>query len=156
MMETFLTDYLPWLWLAVLVISIIIEAATLALTTIWTGIAALPMIFLSMLPIPFRWQLLIFALLTLILVLFTRPFAVSKLHVGRKNDTNVHALEGQKVLVLKAVSDFEKGEAKAKNGVIWTVVSESGEAIPAQTIGIVKRVEGNSLVIAPLSADTNT
>lgn len=148
-MTEILLNNLPWFWVAVLILSIIIEAATMALTTIWAAIAAVPLIFVSMLPVPFKWQLLLFAVLALALALITRPFAVKKLRVGEHDSTNVNALEGQKVLLSKAVSAFEKGEVKARNGVIWTAVSASGDDIPENTVCTVVRVEGNNLIVAP-------
>lgn len=116
------------------------------MTTIWAAIASLPLIFISRTGLPFKWQLLIFVLLTLILLIFTRPFAVKKLKLG-KNKTNVNNMEGQEVFVTKAISKFQKGEAKAKNGVIWTVSSADGLDIPENTICIVTEVQGNTLEI---------
>lgn len=73
---------------------------------------------------------------------------MKKLKLG-KNVTNVNTLEGQEVLVIKAISKFEKGEAKATNGVIWTVTSAEGVDIPENTICTVKKVDGNTLIIEP-------
>ncbi|MCQ2982614.1 MAG: NfeD family protein [Treponemataceae bacterium] len=151
-MMSFIVSHLPWFWVGVLVLCLVIEAATMALTTVWAAIAALPLIFLSMLPVPFKWQLLIFAVLTLALAVITRPFAVKKLKVGEHDSTNVNALEGQEVLLITGISRFEKGEAKAKNGVVWTATSGTGNDIPEKTVCIVLRVEGNNLVVAPKDA----
>ena len=82
------------------------------------------------------------------MIVFTRPFVMKKLKLG-KNVTNVNTLEGQEVLVIKAISKFEKGEAKATNGVIWTVTSAEGVDIPENTICTVKKVDGNTLIIEP-------
>jgi len=152
-MVTFIVSHLPWFWVAVLIVCLVIEAGTGALTTIWAAIAAFPLIFIAMLPVPFKWQLLIFAALTLALAVITRPFAVKKLKVGEHDSTNVNAMEGQEVLLTKRISRFEKGEAKARNGVIWTATADSGDEIPEQTVCIVRRVEGNNLVVAPKDAE---
>lgn len=145
-MLDFILNNLPWLWLGVLVICIIIEAFTLSLTTIWSAIAAIPMIFISKTGMPFKWQLLIFALITLGLIIFTRPFAIKKLKIGRSK-TNVNSLIGQEILVTKTVSQFQKGEAKTNNGVIWSVKSENDEEIAKGTVCIISEVEGNTLII---------
>ena len=94
------------------------------LATIWAAISAFFMIFISRTSIPFKWQLLIFLAITIILIIFTRPFAVKKLKLG-KDKMNVNALEGQEVIVTKAIKEFEKGEVKAKNGVFWTAASSN-------------------------------
>ena len=147
-MTNFILSLLPWIWLTLLVIFVVIEAFTMSLTTIWPAIASLPLIFIAKTGLPFKWQLLIFVLLTLVLVIFTRPFAVKKLKIG-KDKTNVNDMEGQEVLVTKAILQFQKGEAKSKNGVLWTVTSSDGTEIPENTICIITKVQGNTLEIKP-------
>ena len=146
-MIAFLISNLPWFWLAILVLCLIIEGITMSLTTIWAAIAAVPFIFIAKTPIPFRWQLLIFVVITVVLIVFTRPFAVKKLNVGKENSTNVNALEGQEVLVVKKITPFEKGLAKSKNGVEWTAVSEESKEIEEGTICTIQKIEGNTLIL---------
>ena len=110
-MMDFLNTYDIWIWLSLMVVFVVIEACTMFLTTIWAAIAALPLIFVAITPLEFQWQLLIFVLLTLILVLVTRPIAVKKLKIG-KYKTNVESLSGQEFLVLKKISKFNSYYAK--------------------------------------------
>lgn len=145
-MLEFLSNLGPWFWFAILIVCIIIEAFTLSLTTIWSAIAAIPLIFIAKTNLDFKWQLLIFALLTVALIVFTRPFAIKKLKIGR-NRTNINTMVGQEVLVTKGISRFQKGEVKAENAVIWSAKSENEEDIPKNTVCIVKAVEGNTLII---------
>lgn len=148
-MTDFIISHLQWFWLAVMVICIIVEAATtFALTTIWAALSAFVMIFLCKTEMAFRWQLLIFLALTIVLIVFTRPFVMKKLKLG-KNVTNVNTLEGQEVLVTKAVSKFEKGQAKATGGVIWTVKAYDDGDIAEGTVCTVVKVDGNTLIIQP-------
>ncbi|MBR6582622.1 MAG: NfeD family protein [Treponema sp.] len=149
MME-FITSNLPWFWLIVLIACCTIEAFTMGLTTIWAGIAALPMIFIALTGLPFRWQLLIFVILTVLLIIFTRPFAVKKLKNG-KEKTNVNTLCGEEVLITKKVTKFEKGEAKAKNGVVWTTKSSNDEEIAEGTICKIVEVQGNTIIVEPIN-----
>lgn len=145
-MYDFIMSNLMWFWLAIMIVCIVIEAITFNLTTVWAAIAAFVMIFLSKTGIDFKWQLLIFLALTIVLIVFTRPFVMKKLKLG-KNVTNVNTMEGQEVLVVKAVSKFAKGEAKAVNGVIWSVTSEEGVDIAEGTVCIVTKVDGNTLTV---------
>lgn len=146
-MIAFFISNLPWFWLALLVMCLIIEGITMSLTTIWAAIAAVPFIFIAKTPLPFRWQLLLFVIITVILIVFTRPFAVKKLNIGKSNNTNVNALEGQEVLVVHKITPFEKGTAKAKNGVEWTAVSDGSTEIDEGAVCIVLKIEGNTLVL---------
>ncbi|MCQ2589826.1 MAG: NfeD family protein [Treponema sp.] len=141
------SNLLPWLWLGVLVICCVIEALTLGLTTIWGAIAAFPLIFIARTSLPLKWQLLIFAVLVLVLVLFTRPFVVKKLKIG-KDKTNVNTMVGEEVLITKTITKFEKGEAKAKNGVIWSVTTADGNEVKEGSVAKVISVDGNTLTVA--------
>lgn len=145
-MSNFFITFGPWIWLGIFILCCIIEAFTLSLTTVWGAISAIPLIFIAKTPLPFRWQLLIFAVLTVVLIVFTRPFAIKKLKTG-KEKTNVNTMAGEEVLVTKAITKFEKGEAKGKNGVIWNASSENNEEIPAGTIAKIISVKGNTLII---------
>ncbi len=145
----FIFSHLPWFWLFVMILAIVFEAITFSLTTVWAAISALLMVFLCRTGLPFRWQLLIFFIITILLMIFTRPFAVKKLKLGRVT-TNVNSMDGQEVLVVKKITRFEKGEVRASNGVTWMAAcSESaGEGeIPKGSVCLVERVEGNTLVV---------
>jgi membrane protein implicated in regulation of membrane protease activity len=145
-MIEFFNAFGAWIWLGLMVAFVIIEAFTMSLTTIWAAIASLPMIFIAKSGCPFKWQLLIFLLLTLVLIFVTRPLVIKKLKLG-KNKTNIDALVGQEVLIVKPVSQFEKGQAKAKNGVIWTCQSQDGNDIPAESVCQIVSVEGNTITV---------
>lgn len=152
-MIQFIQNNLMWFWLSVMVVCVLIEALTLALTSVWAAIAALIMIFVSQTGLPFKWQLLLFLVLTIALIVITRPFAVKKLKLG-KNKTNVNSLVGQEVLVVKKISPFQKGEVKAKNGVIWTAQNadpQSSSEIPEGTVCTIEKIDGNTLSVKPLS-----
>lgn len=137
---------LPWFWLGIMVLCLVFEEVTFSLTTVWAALSALLMIFLSRTGLPLRWQLLIFFLVTILLLAFTRPFAVKKLRLGRLA-TNVNSLDGQEVLVVKKITKFEKGEVKASNGVLWTALGEGSDEIAKGSVCKVVRVEGNTLVV---------
>lgn len=140
---------LMWFWLGVMLLCVVIEAVTFALTTVWGAISAFVMIFVSRTNMPLKWQLILFLVLTIVLVLTTRPFAVKKLKLG-KDKTNVNSMEGQEVLVTKRISRFEKGEVKAKNGVIWSAknADEQDEAdILEGSVCKIVKVDGNTLSV---------
>ena len=148
-MYMFLMNNLMWFWLGVMLLCVVIEAATFALTTVWGAVSAFVMIFVSRTNMPLKWQLILFLVLTIVLVLTTRPFAVKKLKLG-KDKTNVNSMEGQEVLVTKRISRFEKGEVKAKNGVIWSAknADEQGDAdIPEGSVCKIVKVDGNTLSV---------
>ena len=85
-------------------------------------------------------------IITLFLIIFTRPFAIKKLKNG-KSKTNVDSIIGQEVLITKTIDNFEKGEAKAKNGVIWTAKSKDNVTIKKGTVCSVVSIEGNTICV---------
>lgn len=141
----FITSTMPWIWLTVFVICIIVESLTFSLTTIWSGFAAFIMIFLSKLAIPLKWQILIFIILTVVFLFVTRPIALKFLKNSKARKIN--SLIDQEVVIVKKIKPFEKGEAKTSNGVVWNVKSEDNTEIPEKTICKVTNIEGNTLTV---------
>ena len=103
------------------------------------------MLFLSPLPIPFLWQILLFLIISSVLLIFTRPVAVKKLKVGREK-TNTDSLIGEKALVIKDITEFEKGLVKL-HGMEWSARSVGGSAIAKNATCRVERIEGVTLVV---------
>jgi membrane protein implicated in regulation of membrane protease activity len=139
-----------WIWVALTIIFSLIEAFTFGLTTIWFALAAFVMVFLSFLPIPLVFQIIIFLAISATLLIFTRPVAIKKLKIGREK-TNVDSLVGKHALVTKQIGEFERGEVKL-NGQIWTARSENDAKINEGTKCEVVRIEGVQAIVRVLSA----
>lgn len=137
---------LPWFWLGMVIVFTVIEIFTAGLTTIWFAIGSIPMIFLSFLPIPFLYQVLIMLVISIVFLIFTRPFFVKKLNAN-KEKTNVDALIGKTALVTKKITKFEKGEVKI-DGKIWTAKSVSDEDIEEGTECLLQSIEGVTAIVS--------
>lgn len=137
---------LPWFWLGMVIVFTVIEIFTAGLTTIWFAIGSVPMIFLSFLPIPFLYQVLIMLVISIVLLIFTRPFFVKKLNAN-KEKTNVDALIGKTALVTKKITKFEKGEVKI-DGKIWTAKSVSEEDLEEGTECLLQSIEGVTAIVS--------
>jgi membrane protein implicated in regulation of membrane protease activity len=138
-----------WVWLALTVVLAIIEVLTLGLTTIWFALAALVMIFLSFLPIPLVFQIFIFLVISSVLLFFTRPVALKKFKIGRVK-TNVDSLAGMHALVIKQITEFDKGEIKL-NGQIWSAKAENNAVINEGVKCEVVRIEGVHAIVRPIN-----
>ena len=139
-----------WIWLGLTVFFAIIEAITLGLTTIWFALAGIILIFLSFLPIAFEFQVLIFLAISAVFLFFTRPIALKKFKTGRVK-TNVESLIGKNALVVKQITEFDRGEVKIK-GQIWSARLEDGSAVSLLegTKCEVIRIEGVQAVVRPI------
>ena len=142
---------LRWIWVALTVIFTVIEVFTFGLTTIWFALAALVMIFLSFLPIPLVFQIIIFLVISAFFLFFTRPIAIKKFKTG-KEKTNVDSLVGKHALVVKQLGEFDRGEVKI-GGQIWTAFSDDGSTIKEGTKCEVIRIEGVKAIVRAIAEE---
>lgn len=113
-----LGNNLPWVWVAVTLICIVIESLTLSLTTIWFGISAFIMVFVAFTPMPFIAQFFMFVVIALLLLIFTRPVLKKRLN-KKKIATNYERIIGQVAVVTKKITVLDKGAIKV-GGMEWT------------------------------------
>lgn len=150
-MPQFFLSNLPWVWLLVCVICIFMEAATFSLTTVWFACGSFVMIFLSFAAFPFKWQILIFVLISFLLLIFTRPLVVKKLN-ARKTATNSDRLIGRKCLVTQRITELQKGAVKI-DGVEWSAEISTGEKeeILEGSEVIIEEIKGATLSVKKIS-----
>jgi len=88
-------------------------------------------------------QLLVFSIITLVLIVFTRPLLMKAV---KSNDTvsNVKALIGQQGMALSPISPMSFGQVKV-NGEIWTATSK--EYIEENIRVVVIGIDGVKLVV---------
>lgn len=137
---------LPFLWLGLVVLLGIIEAMTVSLTTLWFAIGGVLALAAALIGLPFWAQFALFFVVSLVLLIFTRPVAIKYLKVGTEK-TNVETLAGASAKVTKPITRHERGEAKIQ-GQIWTSVSENPDiTFDVGDEAIVIRVEGVKAVL---------
>jgi len=136
---------LPWFWIAVTIICIVIESCTMGLTSIWFGCGAFVMIFVSLTPLAFKWQLLLFAVISCALLFSTRPIALKKLHL-KQTPTNTDALIGTKAIVTEAIEPFKKGAIKV-NGIVWTAATADNTALAAGLECTITSIHGATAIV---------
>ena len=135
-----LGDNLPWVWVAVTIICVVIESLTLALTTIWFGISAFVMVFLAFTPLPFVAQLFIFVVLAMVLLIFTRPVVKKKLS-QKQIATNYERIIGQIAVVTKKITALDKGSVKI-NGMEWTAAVKEDITLEKGSKCIIEEIAG--------------
>lgn len=134
-------------WLAILLICIVIEIATLGLTTIWFAGGALVATILAMFRVPFAVQLVAFILVSFILLIFTRPVAVRYFNKDRIR-TNTESLIGQEAVVVSEIDNLQEIGRIMIQGKEWTARSTvGGIQIPVGTVVIVKAINGVKLIV---------
>lgn len=133
-------------WLAVFVLLIVIELATMGLTTIWFAGGAMAGFIASMLGANVVIQAVVFFVVSIVLLIFTRPFAVRYIN-SNKTKTNIDGLIGQEALVLEEINNIRETGCARLEGKEWTARSVDDTVIPADTVVIVERIEGVKLIV---------
>ena len=138
-------------WLVAFVILIGIEAATMALTTIWFAGGAVFAFFAAVLGFSIQTQLVVFLIVSFILLLFTRPLAMRC--VNRETvKTNVDGLIGRRAKVITKIDNNEPSGATVVDGQEWTARSmDDAVTIPVGTHVVIKEVRGVKLIVEPVS-----
>lgn len=141
-------EYLWILWIAVLIASIVLEAATADLVAIWFFPGALIAMILSFCGAPVAAQLPVFLGCGLLLIFCTRPFC-RKFLKEKNAKTNTDTLIGGECMVTEEIDNLkERGEVKI-GGLRWSARTEHGEIIPAGALVTVLRIEGVKLIVKP-------
>lgn len=143
-----LIPFMPWIWVAVVIITIIWELTTFDLNCLWFTISATVSLILSFFPDVFTpvVQILVFAVLSLALFFALKRWAQKAMTVP-DTPTNVDAFIGKEVTLIDRIAAGQKGNAKV-NGVIWSVEFEDKtETANSGDVVVVVRVEGNKLIV---------
>lgn len=138
-----------FIWLIVLVAMLVIEMATLSLTTIWFAGGALVAIIASMFGAKISLQVFIFLAVSLLILFLLRPSAV-KYFNGKRTKTNVSSLIGLEAKVLETVDNDNMTGKAIVNGQEWTaravkddMIIEKGEKASIVDIKGVKLILNN-------------
>lgn len=133
-------------WIIVAVVCGIVEAVSLGITSIWFVIGAIVALVLASFEVPFIVQIVVFLVVSIVLLIYTRPIATKYLKLG-KEKTNVDAIAGQKGIVVEKIDNvLGKGQVKI-GGQIWSAKSEDGEDILRDTEVMVLDVRGVRVVV---------
>ena len=97
----------PLMWLIVLAVFLVIEAITVGLTTIWFAGGALVAAIASGAGAGILVQWILFLVISLVLLIFTRPLAVRYMNKGVPK-TNVNSLIGEKAVVIQKINNLEQ------------------------------------------------
>lgn len=137
----------PLLWLGILAVLLIIEAATVGLVTVWFAGGALAAAIASGAGAGAVTQWLPFLAVSLVLLFFTRPLAVRYMKRGIPR-TNVNSLIGKKAVVIQKIDNLSQTGQVRINDIEWIARTESdGEKIPEESVVEIEAVRGVKLIV---------
>ena len=134
-------------WMVILILCIVIEVLTLGLTTIWFAAGALVAIFAALLYAPIFVQVILFLLVSLTLLFFTRPIAVKYFNRDRVK-TNVESMVGRQAIVTGEIDNVQAIGQVTVSGQEWSARSWDDKVrIPTGAVVVVVAISGVKLIV---------
>lgn len=134
-------------WIAMLAVFIVIEAATAQLVTIWFAVGALASLIAALAHAPIAGQVVLFVVVSTVALFATRPL-VRKITNTKEARLNADRCIGQTAVITETVNNID-GTGMAKiDGKVWTARSADGSVIPEGTQVTVDKIEGVKLIVS--------
>ena len=133
-------------WLILLILFILIEIATLGLTTIWFAGGALVAFIAALLGFELVVQIVLFFALSVILLVFTRPVAMKYFNTNRV-PTNSESLIGTRAKVIETIDNLNNAGTVMINGLEWTARATDNKVIPKDAIVKIVRISGVKAIV---------
>ena len=134
-------------WLIIFVVLLVIEFATMGLTTIWFAIGALGAIAVALIGGDLIIQLLVFFVLSVVILVSMRPFATRYINKGRVK-TNAESLIGMTGKVTEKIDNIAGNGTVVINGQEWTARTDNDIiTIDEGAVVEIKEISGVKLIV---------
>ena len=133
-------------WLIVFVVLLIVEIATMGLTTIWFAGGALVAFLAAYIGFSVVVQVIAFLIVSILLLVLTRPLAVKFFNQEREK-TNAESLIGQKAVVREEINTLQATGRVEVNGMEWSAKTDESEIIEVDTIVMIRGIQGVKLIV---------
>ena len=137
-----------WIWVTVILVCVVFEAVSpLQLVSIWGAISGVVALILELCGVDMAIQIVVFLVLTVILIILTRPLA-KRMTKFPKAATNADINIGKTGVVTK-ISDERLGvfRVRVENN-DWSATTEDKHTLPVGTEVFVLRIEGVKLIVS--------
>ena len=133
------------IWLALIIVFLAMEAATVQLISTWFAAGALAAMIVSLIGGAVWLQIVVFLTVSIVLLVLLWPMA--RKHLKPKLvATNADALIGRVCTVTEEIDPVDGGRVKLGD-VTWSARSESNERIPAGTLVKVQKIQGAKVFV---------
>lgn len=134
-------------WLVLFVVLLVIEIFTMGLTTIWFAGGAVVAFVLALLDVGLPIQIIAFLVVSIILLILTRPIAIRFFNQKREK-TNVDCLIGQKAVVIETIDSLHGIGRIEINGMEWSAKTEDMSLLIEQgEVVVVQAIQGVKLIV---------
>lgn len=141
-------------WLIIFVILLIIEIATLGLTTIWFAAGSLAAFVFGVIGFGTTVQLVVFLIVSVLLFAITRPIAVKYFNKERAK-TNAESLIGEQALVIEDIDTVQSVGRVEIRGMEWSAKTDEPDGkIAKNKIVVVDGIQGVKLIVREKEVQT--
>ena len=135
-----------YIWLAVIVLCVVIEALTLDLCAIWFAVGGVAALVAASLSLEVVTQLIIFVLFSAVLLVLMRPFC--RRFLKKKNaPTNADRIIGETAYVTEQIDNIRETGAVKVLGAEWSARSRDDSIIPSGAKVKVVEIRGVKAVV---------
>ena len=135
------------IWLGLTLVFLIVEIITVGLTSIWLAGGALVALILNQLGVNLIWQIVAFFVVSVVLMVFTRPFAKKYINAGRTK-TNYESIIGKTAKVTETIDNLNETGAAVVDGQEWTArAKDTVDVIEKDEIVKVLDIIGVKLIV---------
>ena len=140
-------DEMMIFWLVLLIVFIVIEVPTMGLTTIWFAGGSLVAVLASLVGAPVWLQIILFFVVSLLLLFFTRPVAVRYFNKDRIK-TNVESMVGRQAIVTSEIDNIHGIGQVTVGGQEWSARSWDNKVRfgPGSVVSVVA-INGVKLIV---------
>ncbi len=143
------------LWLIIMITCLFIEAMTVSLVCIWFAGGALIALIAAALHAPLWLQVILFLLVSLVLLFFTRPIAVKYFNKDRIK-TNAESLVGKQAIVTAQINNLKATGEATVNGQHWTARSAVDSVVITEGAVVeIKDIKGVKLIVQEVQTGVN-
>ncbi len=140
-------DVFSIIWLVAAIIFLIIEALSVQLISIWLAGGAIVAMVLALFNVNFWIQVLVFAIVSLLLIILTRPL-VKRILSKNVEATNADRSIGKEAAVTSEINNvLGKGQVNLA-GQIWSARSSDDSVINEGETVIVEKIDGVKLIVS--------
>lgn len=144
-----------WVWLAVIVATVVVELITMELVSVWFTIGAIvPFILAATNAVGWEIQVVIFVVVSAVLVLALRKITKKFLLRNSNEKTNLEAIIGKEYRMLTE-TDFDTIGTLKINDIVWNAVGKNQQEIKKGEIVRVLKVDGNKLIVEKVEPKKN-
>ena len=137
------------LWLGLMVLFLVIEAATVTMVSLWFAGGALAALAVSALGGGYLLQMAAFLMVSIGLLALLRPVA-RKHFTPKLTKTNVDSVIGMEGYVTADIDNMAATGTVKLGAMEWTARSVSGEKISTGTLVKVEKIEGVKAFVTPV------